>query len=209
MLNYPEIIKKIDTSSKLNNISYQLNKNGFIHKGSPITYGGVSIIKENATPITMTTEELESKQKEQINFLAEASKDGIRESMNFNNFLLGISTLMIATSVLVKVPLFGVAFAYFGGISLSDNIKIGKLKAQIEMDKWFSDNNQKVNEELNEEGHLYQKLSIPTKQILTREGKITLNNIDEFPKNDLRLIRRNVSRKIKQLEKANQKALSR
>ena len=208
MVNYPEIIKKLDTSSKLNNVSYHLSSNGFIHKGTPITYGGISIIKENAISTTMTNEELETKQKEQINFLIEASKDGFKERIKFNNFLLGLSALMITTSVLVKAPLFGIGFIYFGGISAVDNIKLQNLKRQIETDKWFSDNNEKVNEELYED-EIYQKLSPDSKKILIREGRITLNNIDEFPKNDLRLIRRNVSRKIKQEEKSRQKTLTR
>ena len=116
---------------------------------------------------------------------------------------------MILTSVLVKVPIFGICFVYFGGIALRDNIQINKLKKQIESDKWFLDNEQEVSQKLNRDSKLYRKLSSNSKVILIRDGKITLNNIDEFPKNDLRLVRRNISRQIKKEEKNKIKQLSR
>ena len=116
---------------------------------------------------------------------------------------------MITTSILVKVPLFGIAFAYFGGVALKDNLQIIKLNNQIKNDKWYSDNETEIEKRLDRSTSLYRKLSKTSKVILLRDGKITLNNIDEFPKNDLRLVRRNISREIKKEEKQKSKTLSR
>ena len=209
MLNYPEMIKNNDTSTKLATMGYSLNKKGFITKGKELNDTEVCASKSDNTTITISKEELATKQKEQIDFLASNSKEVINQGLLLNNVSIALNAFMIGIAVLVKVPLFGVGFCYFGGTSLIDNIKLGKLKKQIESDKWFSDNSEKVNEELQPETKLYQKLTTSSKEILTSEGTITLNNIDEFPKDDLRLIRRSVSRKIKQEEKAKQKVLTR
>lgn len=209
MLNYPEMIKNNDTSTKLATMGYSLNKKGFITKGKELNDTEVCASKSDNTTITISKEELATKQKEQIDFLASNSKEVINQGLLLNNVSIALNAFMIGIAVLVKVPLFGVGFCYFGGTSLIDNIKLGKLKKQIESDKWFSDNSEKVNEELQPETKLYQKLTTSSKEILTSEGTITLNNIDEFPKDDLRLIRRSISRKIKQEEKAKQKVLTR
>lgn len=207
MLNYPEKLKNINITSRLNGIAVDLEKNGFVLKGKKINENEASCQYNDKTIKTIALEELNRKQKEQIDYIERYSKEPLKENIKICNILFGLSALMVANSILVKVPLFGLGFAYFGGISIRDGIKLIILKRQIEKDKWFSDHEERVNKELDQENKLYKKLSKSSKTILTRDGKITLNNIDEFPKNDLILVRRNISRKLKKEEKV--KTLSR
>ena len=209
MINYPEILKKFDDEPRLRSIGEDLRKKGFILKGKKISSEEMFAINSDKEAITLTETELKDKQKEQIDYLYSHVNTSIKDHTKINNIMLGASLLMIATSILVKVPLFGLAFTYFGGIALKDNLQVNKIKKQINNDKWFSDNEQEVSQKLNRDSKLYRKLSSNSKVILIRDGKITLNNIDEFPKNDLRLVRRNISRQIKKEEKNKIKQLSR
>ena len=209
MIDYPKLINKIDISPRFNTIASHLNKEGFVLKGKELNDKEMFVIKSDNSSEIMSKEELEKRQKRQIDYISEHAEEGIKTGTTCNCILMGLSALMIANAILIKVPLFGACFAYFGGISFVEQYKINKLKKNIKIDKWFSDNEEKVQEKLKRGTKLYQKLSDASKVILTRDGKITLNNIDEFPKNDLRLVRRNISRQMKKEEKAKQKTLSR
>lgn len=209
MINYPEIMKKFEDEPRIRSIAFDLNRAGFITKGRKISSNEVFALNSSNEATTITEKELESKQKNQINYLSKHVTEAVRENVKINNILIGASLFMITTSILVKVPLFGIAFAYFGGVALKDNLQIIKLNNQIKNDKWYSDNETEIEKRLDRSTSLYRKLSKTSKVILLRDGKITLNNIDEFPKNDLRLVRRNISREIKKKEKQKVKTLSR
>ena len=209
MINYPEIMKKFEDEPRIRSIAFDLNRDGFITKGRKISSNEVFALNSSNEATTLTEKELDGKQKNQINYLSKHVTEAVRENVKINNILIGASLFMITTSILVKVPLFGIAFAYFGGVALKDNLQIIKLNNQIKNDKWYSDNETEIEKRLDRSTSLYRKLSKTSKVILLRDGKITLNNIDEFPKNDLRLVRRNISREIKKEEKQKSKTLSR
>ena len=209
MINYPEIMKKFEDEPRIRSIAFDLNRDGFITKGRKISSNEVFALNSSNEATTITEKELEGKHKNQINYLSKHVTEAVRENVKINNILIGASLFMITTSILVKVPLFGIAFAYFGGVALKDNLQIIKLNNQIKNDKWYSDNEIEIEKRLDRSTSLYRKLSKTSKVILLRDGKITLNNIDEFPKNDLRLVRRNISREIKKEEKQKVKTLSR
>ena len=79
----------------------------------------------------------------------------------------------------------------------------GHINKQIKQDRWFLDNESQVEKSLQSNTELFKSLSEGSQTILARDGKISLNNIDQFPKNDLRLVRRTISKdnKIKRLSK--------
>ena len=203
MINYPEIMKKFEDEPRIRSIAFDLNRDGFITKGRKISSNEVFALNSSNEATTLTEKELDGKQKNQINYLSKHVTEAVRENVKINNILIGASLFMITTSILVKVPLFGIAFAYFGGVALKDNLQIIKLNNQIKNDKWYSDNETEIEKRLDRSTSLYRKLSKTSKVILLRDGKITLNNIDEFPKNDLRLVRRTISKdnKTKRLNK--------
>ena len=209
MRNYPEIMEKFDAEAKVRTVGYELSRKGFILKGKKISSDEVFAVNSSKESVTLTEKELHDKQKEQIDYLSEHLSKTLKDHVKINNVFIGASLSMIAISALVKVPIFGLCFAYFGGIALKDSLQAFKLRKHIDNDKWFSDNEQEVEQKLDRESKLYKKLSSDSKVILIRDGKITLNNIDEFPKNDLRLVRRNISRQIKKEEKVKTKQLSR
>ena len=205
MINYPEIMKKLDVSTRLRGIGIDLEENGFILKGKRIPQKKMYIVNDEE----IEEETLHQKQKTQIEYLSEHAKAPIQETFKINNIMIGASVIMVTNAVLVNVPIFAIPFAYFGVVALKDNLSLIKLNKQIKNDKWFSDNEEEINRRLGCEKRLYHKLNNTSKEILTRDGKITLNNIDEFPKNDLRLVRRNISRELKKEEKQKVKILSR
>jgi len=209
MINYPEIMKKLDDYPSLRAVGFDISKNGFILKGSKITPNEVIITSSDNTQGVIEETELKTKQKQQIDILSERIKEPIKEAFKINNLLLGASIFMILNGILVKVPLIIIPFGYTGALAIKDSSKLIRLKKQVNNDKWFSDNEDEVNKGLTDKRKLYKKLSEQSKEILIRDGKITLNNIDEFPKNDLRLVRRNISRELKRDNKAKVKILSR
>ena len=107
---------------------------------------------------------------------------------------------MVASS-LVEAHLFTGAFFYFIASSAVESYKLGKLNRQIKNDRWFLENETNIEEQLNKNHNLLDRLSPTSKIILSREGKITLNNIDSFPKNDLRLVRRTIIKETRVNEK--------
>ena len=209
MRNYPEIMEKFEAEPRIRTVGNELSNKGFILKGKKISSNEMLAVNSAKETVTLTEKDLHDKQKEQIEYLSVHLSNTLKDHMKINNVFIGASLGMIAISVLVQVPLFGLCYAYFSGIALKDKLQAQELRKYINNDKWFSDNEEAVEQKLDRNSKLYEKLSSDSKVILIRDGKITLNNIDEFPKNDLRLVRRNISRQIKKEEKIKTKQLSR
>lgn len=204
MRNYPHMIKNLDISPRLNTMSQDMIDKGYIVKGSLDTENSiVTFTKSDTTTETYTNPDhnanifLPTRQKRQLQELENKFLPVFKEYQKNNHVLIVGSALMIANAILVKVPLFAVGFIYMAGIGLRDNYHLNKITKQIKEDSWFNNHEELITERLQENESLYAHLTDQSKELITKDGKITLNNIDQFPKNDLRLIRRTISKELK------------
>lgn len=212
MNNYPKMIKDLNISSRLNCIAREMDEKGFIIKGDKDAYSDkIHFTRSDNSIISYSTKEqsydeyLKGKQESQLQMIEKRVIPSVVSNLKINNlFILGGSLVMV-TSSLIGAHLFAGAFLYFIATSAVESYKLGKIKRQIKNDRWFLDNETNIEEQLIKNQNLLDELSNTSKTILSRDGKITLNNIDSFPKNDLRLVRRTISKenrkKVKILSK--------
>lgn len=210
MRNYPNIITNLNISTKLNAIAREIKERGYILRGSkdPLVEK-FHIIKSDDSIISYSTKEqsyeeyVKEKQVVQLEELERRVLPSVVSDLKFNKFFLIGGSLVTANAILVGAPLFAGAFIYFLGITALDTIKLNSINKQLKQDRWFLDNESQVEKSLQSNTELFKSLSESSQTILTRDGKISLNNIDQFPKNDLRLVRRTISKdnKTKRLNK--------
>lgn len=210
MRNYPKIITNLNISTKLNAIAREIKERGYILRGSkdPLVEK-FHIIKSDDSIISYSTKEqsyeeyVKEKQVVQLEELERRVLPSVVSDLKFNKFFLIGGSLVTANAILVGAPLFAGAFIYFLGITALDTIKLNSINKQLKQDRWFLDNESQVEKSLQSNTELFKSLSESSQTILTRDGKISLNNIDQFPKNDLRLVRRTISKdnKTKRLNK--------
>lgn len=210
MRNYPNIITNLNISTKLNAIAREIKERGYILRGSkdPLVEK-FHIIKSDDSIISYSTKEqsyeeyVKEKQVVQLEELERRVLPSVVSDLKFNKFFLIGGSLVTANAMLVGAPLFAGAFIYFLGITALDTIKLNSINKQLKQDRWFLDNESQVEKSLQSNTELFKSLSESSQTILTRDGKISLNNIDQFPKNDLRLVRRTISKdnKTKRLNK--------
>ena len=210
MRNYPNIITNLNISTKLNAIAREIKERGYILRGSkdPLVEK-FHIIKSDDSIISYSTKEqsyeeyVKEKQIVQLEELERRVLPSVVSDLKFNKFFLIGGSLVTANAILVGAPLFAGAFIYFLGITALDTIKLNSINKQLKQDRWFLDNESQVEKSLQSNTELFKSLSESSQTILTRDGKISLNNIDQFPKNDLRLVRRTISKdnKTKRLNK--------
>lgn len=210
MRNYPNIITNLNISTKLNFIAREIKERGYILRGSkdPLVEK-FHIIKSDDSIISYSTKEqsyeeyVKEKQVVQLEELERRVLPSVVSDLKFNKFFLIGGSLVTANAILVGAPLFAGAFIYFLGITALDTIKLNSINKQLKQDRWFLDNESQVEKSLQSNTELFKSLSESSQTILTRDGKISLNNIDQFPKNDLRLVRRTISKdnKTKRLSK--------
>lgn len=210
MRNYPNIITNLNISTKLNFIAREIKERGYILRGSkdPLVEK-FHIIKSDDSIISYSTKEqsyeeyVKEKQVVQLEELERRVLPSVVSDLKFNKFFLIGGSLVTANAILVGAPLFAGAFIYFLGITALDTIKLNSINKQLKQDRWFLDNESQVEKSLQSNTELFKSLSESSQTILTRDGKISLNNIDQFPKNDLRLVRRTISKdnKTKRLNK--------
>lgn len=210
MRNYPNIITNLNISTKLNAIAREIKERGYILRGSkdPLVEK-FHIIKSDDSIISYSTKEqsyeeyVKEKQVVQLEELERRVLPSVVSDLKFNKFFLIGGSIVTANAILVGAPLFAGAFIYFLGITALDTIKLNSINKQLKQDRWFLDNESQVEKSLQSNTELFKSLSESSQTILTRDGKISLNNIDQFPKNDLRLVRRTISKdnKTKRLNK--------
>lgn len=210
MRNYPNIITNLNISSKLNSIARDIEERGYILRGNkdPLV-DKFHIVKSDDSIISYNTKEqsydeyVKEKQVVQLEELERRVLPSVVSDLKFNKFFLIGGSFVIANAILVGAPIFAGAFIYFVGITALDTIKLNSINKQIKQDRWFLDNESQVEKTLQSNTVLFRSLSESSQTILARDGKISLNNIDQFPKNDLRLVRRTISKdnKIKRLSK--------
>lgn len=212
MRNYPNIITNLNISSKLNSIARDIEEKGYILRGEKDpSVDKIHLIKSDDSIISYSTTEqsydeyLKGKQVVQLEELERRVLPSVISDLKFNKLFMIGGSLVIANAILVGAPIFAGAFIYFVGTTALDTIKLNSINKQIKQDRWFLDNENQVEESLQSNTELFKSLSESSQTILTRDGKISLNNIDQFPKNDLRLVRRTISKenrnKVKRLSK--------
>ena len=208
MRNYPAIIKNL----KLFEIDKELlDENSFVLKGQIdndhnnlcIEYADGQKREFNNTEHNVHNF-LPNKQRNQLIKLSTNLENAINKKFN------GISMRIVLEMVILYLvhPCFDFTYCSFlTGLYSFDiyrAIRFTNLAKNLENDQWFMNNGDEVDEELHRNEALYDKLSSKSKQILARDaslGTISLNNIEEFPNGDLRLIRKTITTREKKNEK--------
>lgn len=214
MRNYPEMIKNLNLPSKTDNIVQTLERNNFIIKGKVNSQKDV-VVFEHSDGSTYTLDNvghnandfLLSKQMQQLDYISDKMKPVIDDQHSKTNFRLAFgSVLLFAFHPTVDLVL-TTAFAGFYIVNMFHELRIGHFANRLELDEWFMNNQDLVDQALNQNQELYQKLSSKAKRILERDsfmGTITLNNIEEFKNHDLRLVRHDI---VKQEKKKNKELM--
>ncbi len=211
MRNYPEMIKNLNLPSKTNNIVKTLERNNFILKGKVNSQKDV-VVLEHSDGSTYTLDNIDhnannfllSKQMQQLDYISDKMKPVIDEQHSKTNFRLALGSVLLFAFHPTFDLVLTTAFVGFYIANMFNELRIGHFANRLELDEWFMNNQDLVDQTLNQNQELYQKLSPTAKRILERDkfmGTITLNNIEEFKNHDLRLVRHDIMSQEKKKNK--------
>ncbi len=219
MRNYPKIIKELKLGPNFNKIADEMNRNGFVLKyrinqeEDYVSYdqsnGDIGIVLPNVEHNAHIY--LPQRQKKQLEDLNIALEPVIKEKHKITNLKIAgsvacfLSSTFLLKRLLANLVAFGSGFC--GGLAFFDKVNVNQLNELLEMDTWFLDNANTVSQELSSNEKLYKRLHRESKDLLMADGSISLNNIEDFPKNDLKRIRNVISKNEKKKIKKRNKNL--
>lgn len=219
MRNYPQIIKDLKLGPNFNKIAEEMDRNGFVLKyrinqeEDYVSYdqsnGDINIVLPNVEHNAHIY--LPQRQKKQLEDLNLALEPVIKEKNKISNLKIAgsvacfLSSTFLLKRLLANLVAFGSGFC--GGLAALDKVNVNQLDELLEMDTWFLDNANMVREELSSNEKLYKRLHKESKALLTIDRDISLNNIEDFPKKDLKKIRNVVSKDEKKKMKKRNKTL--
>lgn len=218
MRNYPKIIKNLNISSDFNTIANDLERNGFIVKGIVDSENDlVTYHHSNGTTSSLNNiqhnayEYVPAHQKKQLFELYRKTNPVLDDKKKAFKITFYLDLFMIPSFlILLQSPLCAGVMTFFAASEGFEYSRYKTLDELIDLDIWYVNHQKEVEERLQENNPLYKKLSSKSKQLLSigdgLKGRLTLNNIEEFPMNDLILVRRTMENEKRKEEKIRKKA---
>jgi len=226
MRDYPTLIKNLKISEKMDKIADELREQGLVLKGTIIPnedrvifsksnneFAEYNNVEHNAYCFLAAREnsdfqEINSRVGPEIMSLKKNVKHDLPEIGTLAT--MGVLVAMEcpdSTSIIGLILVLGL-----GGVASSHEIsllhKINKLDKLLMLDSWFADNLKIVNEMIEEGNPLLKKISPKAKEIINKPniaGDISLNNIQDFPINDLKVIRKFIQKEQEKVKGSKQK----
>lgn len=206
MRNYPKIIKNLNISDDMNRLADHLDRNSFILKGTVdlendlVTYSYSNSTNSSLNNIEHNAFEfLPAREKKQLFELERALDRDLVPEMKSRRPILGVDLALIPISfTLLQSPFIGCLFTVMTTREIGNYQKMASLKRLVDLDCWFASHQTEVNERLKDGTKLYGKLSSKGKDIITIgdgiRGRLSLNNIEEFPLSDLSLVKKTIAK---------------